>query len=115
MIRISTVFWTLAVVIAGYAMFQVKFHVVKLDDELARLNRQIASVREETRVLKAEWTLLDDPRRLDRLNGTFLKLQPIAPTQIVQPSDLGRIPLRNTPTAALPAVPPQIANARTPQ
>ena len=108
MIRLSTILWTLAVVIAGYAMFQVKFHVAKLDDELAGLNRQIAATREETRVLAAEWTLLDDPQRLDRLNGASLKLQPVAPTQIAQPEQLDQIPMRNAPAA----MPPQVASAR---
>lgn len=108
MIRLSTILWTLAVVIAGYAMFQVKFHVAKLDDELTRLNRQIAATREETRVLAAEWTLLDDPQRLDRINSVSLKLQPVAPTQIVQPAQLDQIPMRN-PSAATP---PQVASAR---
>ena len=106
MIRLSTILWTLAVVIAGYAMFQVKFHVAKLDDELTRLNRQIAATREETRVLAAEWTLLDDPQRLDQLNSVSLKLQPIAPTQIVQPAQLDQIPMRNA------AATPQVASAR---
>ena len=108
MIRLSTILWTLAVVIAGYAMFQVKFHVARLDDELTRLNHQIAATREETRVLAAEWTLLDDPQRLDRLNSVSLKLQQIAPAQIVQPAQLGQIPLRNAPVAT----PSQVASAR---
>ncbi len=109
MIRLSTILWTLAVVIAGYAMFQVKFHVARLDDELAHLNRQVVATRQETRVLGAEWTLLDDPQRLDRLNGAFLKLQPIAPAQIVQPAQLDQLPMRAAPVA----LPPQVANART--
>ena len=115
MIRLSTILWTLAVVIAGYAMFQVKFHVARLDDELARLNRQIAAVREETHVLDAEWTLLDDPQRLDRLNDSFLKLQPVAPAQIVQPAQLSQIPMRNAPATAPSGTPPQVASARTPR
>ncbi|MGH7001474.1 MAG: cell division protein FtsL [Stellaceae bacterium] len=109
MIRLSTILWTLAVVIAGDAMFQVKFHVAKLDDELTGLNRQITATREETRVLAAEWTLLDDPQRLDRLNSVSLKLQPIAPTQIAQPAQINQIPMRNVPTTT----PPQVASART--
>ncbi|MDE2228994.1 MAG: hypothetical protein KGL11_08140 [Alphaproteobacteria bacterium] len=115
MIRLSTILWTLAVVIAGYAMFQVKYHVAKLDDELVHLNRQIAATREEARVLDAEWTLLDDPQRLDRLNNAFLKLQPIAPAQIVQPAQLNQIPLRKAPATAPSAIPPQVASARTPR
>jgi hypothetical protein len=109
-IRISTIFWIAAVIIAGYAMFQVKYHVARLDDEFARLNRQIATTREETRVLRAEWTLLDDPQRLDRLNSAFLKLQPIMPAQIVTPAQLDQLPMRN-PASTLP----QVASARLPQ
>ena len=109
MIRWSTIFWTIAVIIAGYAMFQVKYHVARLDDELTHLNRQIVATREETRVLRAEWTLLDDPQRLDRLNSAFLKLQPIMPAQIVTPAELDQLPMQGAPT------PPQVASARVPQ
>lgn len=109
MIRLSTILWAIAVVIAGYAMFQVKYHVARLDDELTRLNRQVAVTREETRVLHAEWTLLDDPQRLDHLNSTFLKLQPIMPAQIVTSAQLDQLPMRGAPTPA------QVASARVPQ
>ncbi|MDE2164841.1 MAG: hypothetical protein KGJ66_00705 [Alphaproteobacteria bacterium] len=114
-IRLSTIFWTLAVVIAGYAMFQVKFQVIRLDDELIHLNRQITATREETRVLKAEWTLLNDPQRLDRLNSAFLKLQPVAPAQIVTPAQLDQLPMRNASAVAASIAPPQVASARESQ
>lgn len=115
MIRIGTILWTLAVVVAGYAMFQVKFQVARLDDELTHLSRQIAATREETRVLAAEWALLDDPQRLDRLNRVFLELQPVAPAQIVTPAQLDQLPMRNPPAATAAATTPQIASARASQ
>ena len=58
MIRLATILWPLAVMIAGYAMFQVKYEVSQLEDRLAQLNHDIAAAREEIRVLNAEWSLL---------------------------------------------------------
>jgi hypothetical protein len=91
MIRLSTILWTLAVMVAGYAMFQVKYEVGLLEDRLTQLNHDIAASREETRVLDAEWSLLSDPQRLDRLNKTFLHLTPVATAQI---GSLDQIPFR---------------------
>ena len=91
MIRVTTVLWMLAVMIAGYAMFQVKYEVGRLEDRLAQLNRDVAAAREENRVLNAEWSLLSDPQRLDRLNKTFLHLAPVGTVQI---GSLDQIPFR---------------------
>jgi len=54
MMRLSTILWALLVGISGYAMFQVKYQVVQLEDELTRLNRQIGEGQEQIRVLGAE-------------------------------------------------------------
>jgi len=97
MIRLGTVFWTLAVMLAAYATFQVKYQVVKLEDELGQLNRQIADARENARVLNAEWSLLSDPQRLDRLNQAFLHLGPVAAAQVARPEQLAQIPLNAAP------------------
>jgi hypothetical protein len=99
MLRLSTILWTLVVLAAGSAMFQVKYEVGLLEDRLAQLNRDIAASREETRVLDAEWSLLSDPQRLDRLNKTFLHLMPVAAAQI---GGIDRVPLRPGYSVAAP-------------
>jgi len=91
MIRLTTILWMLAVMIAGYAMFQVKYEVVRLEDRLAQLNHDVAAARDESRVLNAEWSLLSDPQRLDRLNQTFLHLSPVGTAQI---GSIDHIPFR---------------------
>jgi cell division protein FtsL len=111
MIRFGTVFWMLAVMLAAYATFQVKYQVVKLEEELGQINRQIVAERESDRVLNAEWSLLSDPQRLARLNQSFLHLAPVAAAQIERPDQLVQIPMKGAPASA--AVPPQVA--RLPQ
>ena len=91
MIRLSTIIWTLAVFIAGAAMFQVKYEVSRLQDQLTQLNRDLADAQEESRVLNAEWSLLSDPQRLDRLNKSFLHLSPVAASQI---TGIDQVPFR---------------------
>lgn len=103
MIRLATILWTLAVVVAGYAMFQVKYEVGRLEDRLTQLNHDIAAARDENRVLNAEWSLLSDPQRLDRLNQTYLHLTPVGTAQI---GSLDHIPFR---PGAAPA--PMLAKA----
>ena len=59
MIRPSTALWAAAVIGVGYILFQVKYEVQQQEDELARLDRQIADSREAVRVLDAEWSFLN--------------------------------------------------------
>jgi hypothetical protein len=103
-IRFSTVAWIVVIAAVGYAMFQVKFEVARLDEHLAQLNRQIVASHEATRVLNAEWSLLSDPQRLDRLNQSYLHLVPVMGSQI---GHIDQIPLR----AAGAPQHPQLASA----
>jgi cell division protein FtsL len=121
MIRLSTIVWALLVAASGYAMFEVKYEVVQLEDELARTNRQIASGQEQIRVLNAEWSFLNQPARLDQLAKRFLTLAPIGTSQVGR---LDTLPWRPPtppaavaaaappPVASLPAAAPQLANAK---
>jgi cell division protein FtsL len=82
MIRLSTIAWGLLVAVSGYAMFQVKYEVMQLEDELTRVNHQIADSREAIHVLNAEWSVLNQPARLDQLAKRYLSLGPIAAAQV---------------------------------
>ena len=56
MIRPTTVIWLSLVIAVGYAMFQVKYEVMAQEDTLARINKEIADTREQSRVTDAEWS-----------------------------------------------------------
>ena len=102
MIRPSTALWASAVIVVGYAMFQVKYEVMQQEDQLARLNRQIAESREAIRVLNAEWSFLTQPTRLGELSKRYLNLVPIGNAQL---GSIDAIPLRNGAQAGAVAQP----------
>jgi hypothetical protein len=108
MIRPSTVLWGAAVVLVGYAMFQVKYEVMHQEDQLAHIDRDIVSSREQVRILTAEWSFLTQPTRLDALSRRYLDLVPIGTAQL---GSIGAIPLRNTPPPPAPAQSQALAGA----
>lgn len=117
MIRLSTVVWLALVAVIGFAMFKVKYEVMSLEDQLARLNRSIAADQDALHVLKAEWSYLSQPSRLNDLNQRFLGLAPMATSQLAQMDRLAQIPFRNVEEpavagAAAPAPSPAAAGAK---
>ena len=70
---------TLAVIVwfglacaASFALFNVTFKVEKLEAELGELNRQILVDQQSIHVLKAEWSYLGRPERLELLIEDYL-------------------------------------------
>lgn len=110
MMRLSTLLWTLLVGISGYAMFQVKYEVLQLEDQLSRLNRQIGAGQEQIRVLGAEWSFLNQPARLEQLAKRYLTLGPIGTQQIGR---IEQLPRRSPmPPAAVAAAAPSSASSQ---
>jgi hypothetical protein len=96
MIRIATWLWIAIAGVMGYGLYQLKHEVIALENELFRLNRQIVQEQQNIHVLKAEWSYINQPQRLQALAQRHLDLQPMAPRQ------LGRL-------ETLPALPAQLA------
>jgi hypothetical protein len=105
MIRVSTIIWVMLVALSGYAMFQVKAEVGRLDRQIAAANRQIADDREQIRTLNIEWAMLTQPQRLDALSQHVLQLAPIGTLLL---GSLDQPPLRD---AAAPPAAPEISVA----
>jgi hypothetical protein len=76
--------WTLVIATAGYGMFQIKFEVQALEKQLTQLNRDIRGHEESIRVLRAEWSYLNEPERLGTLAARYLELAPVNAGQLVQ-------------------------------
>ena len=64
------------------ALFQVKYKVVELEDEIKDINREIFKVEESLHVLKAEWAYRTSPLRLNQLADQHLKMTTFSATQM---------------------------------
>ena len=72
--RLSLPVWLVLVIAAGFCMFQIKFAVQELEHQLGQTNRDIQRAQDQIRVLKAEWSYLNEPGRLSDLNRRHLGL-----------------------------------------
>ena len=80
-----------------------------LDRQIEKTVHDTEGVREQTRVLQAEWTLLNDPERLRQFADQYLNLKSMQPSQFAGLPDLDqRLP---APRAEAPPTPPVVANA----
>jgi cell division protein FtsL len=80
--RQAAVLCGLLAVALAVVLMAVSHEVRALEEDLAQLNRQIAVERQTVRVLQAEFSMLTEPRRLQRLASAYLDLQRIAPSQL---------------------------------
>ena len=82
MLKFSTVVWALLAITAGSALFLMKYDVRALEDRLVSLDGEIARNRQAVHVLKAEWSFLNQPARLEDLGRRLLRLQPLDAARI---------------------------------
>jgi cell division protein FtsL len=114
MLRFFNICLSLALVVLAYVIYQVKYDTRSLDVDIASLSKDIEAERDSVAVLRAEWSLLNRPERIERLAEKYLDLAPPKPQQMLaletaSPGDLDRA------SAALaqpsPPVVPAVAKA----
>jgi len=98
---------------SGLYLYQSKHRVQVLDREIESTVRATDALREQIRMLHAEWTLMNDPQRLQLLADQFLNLKTVTPGQFTSLAELNnRLPairIPEPPKAEPPA--PAIAEA----
>ena len=82
---------------AGGALFHVSFEVSELDNRLTTLNRDIRDDRDAIHVLRAEWSFLNQPERLEELARRHLDLVPVSGSQLAGSGALPARPNVETP------------------
>ena len=98
---------------SGLYLYQSKHRVQVLDRQIEQTVRATDVLREQTRVLHAEWTLLNDPQRLQALAEQFLSLKTVAPGQFTSMAELdNRLPAIRAPE---PPPPEPVAVAQVPE
>lgn len=74
--RVSTLLWMLAVAVAAFGLYMVKYRVQAVQAEIAQVTRQLEEEREGLNVSAAEWAYLTQPGRIQRLSEKYLRMQP---------------------------------------
>lgn len=95
--------------LAGAAVvYDLKYEAERATNKVARIGRQIDAERDSIATLKAEWSLLNQPRRLQDLverYHSYLELDPLDPTQIATIDDIPFKPATGDGTAVAAPTP----------
>lgn len=79
----STFFLFFMAACVGVALFQVKHEVLDIEQQLKVAVRQISHEEDSLHVLKAEWSYLNEPSRLQALAEKYLDVAPVGAEQMV--------------------------------
>ena len=101
--------WLVLASCIGWAVYQLKYEVQRLETRLAVVNRQILADQEAIQILKAEWSYLNQPAHLAELAQRFLGAEPVGIKQMVTIEALP--PRRGAGAAVVAAAPPPPAPA----
>ena len=107
---------TILLLLLSFGLYQGVYRVKAQEKELKELDANIVKEAEAIRVLKAEWSYLNQPERLQSLAQRHLALAPTAASQIVIMANLpergpaiappvasvdaSQLPFKNAPAAA---------------
>lgn len=86
-VNLNMAFLALAVAIA-FGNYQVKYEVQRKEKQLAAINAQIEEEQGRQRLLMADWSLLNEPQRLQDLAGKYLDLDEVAASQVASVKEL---------------------------
>jgi hypothetical protein len=109
MIRWVQLLSVIAAVGTAIFVFQVKYRAEAIAEHAQQLQRDLDQENETLSLLSAEWSLLNQPSRVQALvarHNDVLKLQPLDPKQIARVEDLPMRPAGPAPddAAALSAI-----------
>src|SRR3954469_16443383 len=80
-----------ALILAASFVYKIKFDSTLQAERVAKARGELRRERDAIALLRAEWTKLDTPARLEALAKRHLALKPIDPTQF---DDIDRLPER---------------------
>lgn len=106
-------------VVLGATLFITSEHVQQEERRLAQIQAQMTMERDNLTVLRAEWTYLNRPERLEHLAETYLRLSPppvqnmttslasLPAARAITPStEIVALPVKFTPPSVITALKP---------
>jgi hypothetical protein len=86
--RKATIFWLGMAALCGTVLFHTSQEATDGRQALRRMERDMLREEESLRVLRAEWSYLNQPERLEKLARQYLELTPLQGRQFARLSDL---------------------------
>jgi cell division protein FtsL len=103
MMRVLNIVVIVALVLAASWVYKIKFEATEQAERLAKLRGEIRRERDVIASLRAEWSKLDSPARIQGLARRHLDLKPIGTRQFEMLENLPqRVPQVITPPAEEP-------------
>lgn len=93
MIGKTHMIWLALAAVSSGALFHTSYRVQELQETLGGINRQIIREQEAIQVLKAEWSYLNEPGRLERLAREYTMLVPTEAVQLA--ASVEAVPMRD--------------------
>ena len=98
--RLIPLLLVLVVLVSGL-LYRTSYSVQAMEQKLDSMNHEIIAEQENIHVLKAEWSYLNDPARLEALAKKYLALQPVQTAQIIAMNNLpSKLPVHGAPESA---------------
>ncbi len=79
----STSFLVLLALGVGFVLFKVKYEVVEIEEKFSKTRAQIRREEDTIHILKAEWSHLNEPQRLQSLAEKYLDIGPTKTQQVL--------------------------------
>lgn len=98
LVRLLNLVVIAALVFAAAWVYEIKYAATRQTERVAKLRTEIRRERDATAALRAEWSQLDNPDRIQALTRRHLTLQPVDATQFDK--------LDGLPEKVVPIVPP---------
>ncbi len=83
MTRLTIALTAFLALVLSVGVFRITYQVDEMEKELRALNKEILDEQETIHILKAEWSHLNDPARLEELAKKYLGLEEMRGGQLV--------------------------------
>ena len=101
MLRRPTFWFVTLAVCVGMVLFRIKYEVIALEQHNTRLKKELNINKDAIHHLKAEWTHLNDPVRLQKSSKQHLaELRPVISNQLITFQDMAGSDTAHKPHAA---------------
>ena len=95
MLKVFNAMLVVGLVISAFVLYSLEHSLRKQERHIASLKREIRTEKENIKLLRAEWSFLIQPVRLERLAEEHLNLRQVRPYQLVRREELlGLMPMR---------------------